>query len=200
VFAKRVRLFKYVPFAEFVFLAGSMAVGRMHEDSDFDVIVGVREGRAWTTWFLSSLIFQLRGWREHPGVNKSNRVAMTHFASVDGYKLEPPYDNYKEGGYAWHDLYMGMIPAIGDESGFDIFFKANDWMNPKREYKRHEKYIGGARSAFKKFWEFVLGGWFGDFIEKVLRKWLTKRLEDESRLSDHARVRYDDHRIEVYRG
>ena len=57
IFKKRSRLFKYIPFVDFVLLAGSMATGRVHEKSDFDVIIGVRRGRVFTSWFLSALSF-----------------------------------------------------------------------------------------------------------------------------------------------
>ena len=45
------QLFQYVPF-DFVFAAGSMAMGTVRQDSDFDVLVGVRHGRIFTARFL----------------------------------------------------------------------------------------------------------------------------------------------------
>ena len=57
VFEKRVKLFRYVPFVEFVLLAGSMATGRVHKKSDLDLIVGVRGAGGFSAWFLSSVIF-----------------------------------------------------------------------------------------------------------------------------------------------
>jgi len=98
VFEKRVRIFRHVPFVEFVLLAGSMATGKVREKSDFDVIVGVREGRVWTTWFASTLALQLRGWREHPGVDQTNRISLSHFAAPKGYRFGEPYNAY------WQDV------------------------------------------------------------------------------------------------
>lgn len=193
VFEKRVKLFRYIPFIEFVLLAGSMAMGRVHEKSDFDVIIGVRSGRIFTAWFLSALIFELFGWRETPGRDTSEKVGMPHFAAPEGYTLTPPYDAY------WNDLYERLIPALGDETRMAEFFAANDWLNPPRVYKRHEKYIGSANSWCKKVVEFVLGGWLGNIFESVLKKWLVKKIENPKKLGYKPRVFWDDTKIELYR-
>lgn len=193
VFEKRVKLFRFVPFVEFVLLAGSMATGRVHEKSDFDVIVGTRQLRVFTTWFLSSLALQLRGWREHPGVNKSNRIALTHFATPKGYTLSPPHDPY------WKDLYRKLIPVAGNEEHMEQFFAANGWLNPPRVYERHKKYMNLKKSWIKRCLEFTLGGRPGNFIEKVLRKWLVKRLENSEKLGYRPRLVYSDDKLEIYR-
>lgn len=193
VFEKRVKLFRYVPFVEFVLLAGSMVTGRVHEKSDFDVIVGVRSGRVFSAWFLSSFIFQLFGWREHPGRDTANRFGMPHFAAPGGYTLTPPYDAY------WQNLYKKLIPALGDEERMREFFAANDWLKPPRDYVRHEKYIGGASSWCKKVIEFLLHGRIGNLIEGVLKKWLVKKIENPDKIGYKPRVFWDDTKIELYR-
>ena len=193
VFEKRVKLFRYVTFVEFVLLAGSMATGRVHAKSDFDVIVGVREGRVFSAWFLSAFIFQLFRWREHPGRDTTNRFGMPHFAAPPGYTLTPPYNAY------WDDLYRKLIPALGDEKRMAEFFSVNTWVTPPRVYKRHEKYIGGANSLCKRLSEFVLGGWLGNLFEHVLKKWLVKKIKNEEKLGYKPRVFWDDTKIELYR-
>jgi len=194
VFEKRVKLFRHVPFVEFVLLAGSMATGRIHEDSDFDVIVGVREGRVFTAWFFSALLFQLRGWREHPGTNQSDRFGMSHFVAPDGYKLSPPYDPY------WQNLYQKLIPVLGDEKKMAQFFSANDWLEPKRAYKRHEKYLISRKSFYKHYKEFELGGRLGNFVERRMKRRLVeKRIKDPKKLGYKPRVHWDDHKLELYR-
>lgn len=193
VFEKRARLFRHVPFVEFVLLAGSMATGKVREESDFDVILGVRYGRVWTAFFFSSLFYELRGWREHPGVRKRNRVAVTHLATPRGYKLSGPYDAY------WENLYQKLIPAMGDERKMAEFFTANDWLQPLRAYERHERYIGEAQSVLKRFLEFILGGRFGDVLERALKKWLTKRLQHPAKLGYKPRLVLSDDKLEIYR-
>ncbi len=193
VFEKRAKLFRYIPFVDFVMLAGSMATGKINEQSDFDVILGVKRGRVFTAWFLSSFMFQLRGWREHPGVNKSNRVAMAHLATPGGYELTPPYDAY------WENLYRRIVPAMGNETLIEEFFRTNLWMNPPREYKRDEKYLGSATSGVKMFLEFLLGGKLGNFAENILKKMLVKRLENPEKLGDRKSTRLNSSHIPLSR-
>ena len=193
LFERRVRLFKHVPFAEFVLLAGSMATGKVHKKSDFDVIVGVREGRIWTTLFLSSLIFHLRGWRDSPRVEGRNRIGLSHFATPNGYRLNSPHDAY------WENLYQKLIPAIGDEEKMKEFFLTNDWLSLPRIYKRHEKYIGELNSLSKKVGEFLLDGLFGDWFEIILKKSFEKRVKDSKKLGYKSRAIFSDERLEFYR-
>jgi len=193
IFEERVRLFRHVPFVEFVLLAGSMATGKVHEKSDFDVIIGVREGRVFSAWFFSAFLFQLLGWREHPGKNATNRFGMPHFAAPRGYTLTPPYDAY------WNNLYSKLIPAFGDETRMAEFFSANDWIRPIRVYTRYEKYIGSVSSWCKKVIEFLLGGRIGNLLEGVLKKWLVKKIKNPKKLGYKPRVFWDDTKIELYR-
>ena len=48
----RIWLFRLIPFVDFILVAGSMAMGNPCEDSDFDVIVGVRRGRIFSAVLL----------------------------------------------------------------------------------------------------------------------------------------------------
>ncbi|MDZ4231209.1 MAG: hypothetical protein U1C52_00240, partial [Patescibacteria group bacterium] len=52
-FLRKVKLFRFVPFVEFVLASGSLATGKVHEGSDFDVMVGVRPGRIFTARFFA---------------------------------------------------------------------------------------------------------------------------------------------------
>ena len=193
VFEKKAKLFRYIPFVEFVLLAGSMAAGKVHEKSDFDVIIGVRSGRVFTTWFFAALTFQLFGWREKPGIDTSNRFGLSHFTTPNGYTLSPPYNVY------WVDLYKKLIPVIGDEKKLTQFFDVNDWVEPTRVYTRHEKYLGNKRSWFARCWEFTLGGRLGDFIEGRLRVWLSIRLENPEKIGYKPKLVYNDDKLELYR-
>jgi len=192
-FEKRSRLFKYIPFVEFVLLAGSMATGKVHEKSDFDVILGVRNGRVFTSWFFSALFFEVFRWREKPGRDATDKFGMSHFAAPGGYKLSGPYDAY------WENLYRNLIPVMGHEKRIEEFFIANDWLSPRRVYVRHERYLGGIDTAFKKFLEFILGGSFGNFAERYLKKWLVKKIKDPAKLGHGPRVHWSDEKLELYR-
>src|SRR3989344_7737796 len=63
ILQRRSRLFRYIPFIDFVLVSGSMAMGDAKENSDFDVIIGARRGRIFTVRFLCWLVFSIFGWR-----------------------------------------------------------------------------------------------------------------------------------------
>ncbi len=56
-------LFNFVPFLDSVFIAGSLAIGNIHENSDFDVIVKTTESKLYTSRFFCLLLFGLFNWR-----------------------------------------------------------------------------------------------------------------------------------------
>jgi len=171
-----------------------MATGKVREESDFDVILGVREGRVFTAWFFAALWSQILGWREHPGVNQENRFGMSHFVAPGGYKLSPPYNAY------WQNLYQKLIPVMGDEKKIAEFFEANDWMEPKRAYKRDERYMGYKKSIYKKYKEWELGGRLGDFVEKRTMAWLVKKkVKNQRKLGYKPKVHWSEDKLELYR-
>lgn len=173
IFSRRVRIFRQIPFVDFVFLSGSMATGNIRENSDFDLIVGAREGKIFTTFFISALFTEILGSRESQSRkrNPSNKFGLNHFVTPKGYKLSQPYDKH------WQELYGKIIPAFGDENLMAKFFKANDWIEPERVYKRSEFYLGNEKSFLRRVREKIFGGHFGNLIEAILRKLLTRRFK-----------------------
>jgi len=201
-FLRRVRLFKFVPFVDFVLAAGSLATGKLHENSDFDVIVGVKSGRIFTVRFMSVLTFGLFGWRRKKmthGEEASDKICLSHFVTPQAYKLKPPYNAY------WQELYESLVPVLGKEDKIDEFFKANDWMEPKRRYDT--KAYGGNPFHLKQndsFPKLLLGKTFsggsGDWLETVLKDFQIKRIEKSlpKNLGYKPRVIYDDDELEFH--
>src|SRR3989344_9230759 len=79
---KKIWLFKFIPGVDFVLVAGSLATGNVNKDSDFDVIVGAKQGRIFTARFLSVLFFGLFGWRRRKLSHKESardKICLNHF-------------------------------------------------------------------------------------------------------------------------
>ncbi len=187
-----------------------MATGQVHEKSDFDVIVGVRQGRIFTARFFAAAFFQLFGWRRSKLDEKleaSDKICMNHFVTPRNYRLSPPYNKY------WHNLYQNVVPVLGKEQAIADFLKANDWLTPARSYpasppaggfrgasKSDPRYLGEARSSLKSFLEWFLGGRFGGGIEKILRKDQVKRIESglPHSLGYKPRFIYNDDELEFH--
>jgi len=189
---KRAWLFRLIPFVDFVFVAGSMAMGRADENSDFDLIVGCRQGRIFTARFSCWVVFNLFGlWARHPAGadNESNKTNMTnktyksylsykdkfcfsHFVTPSAYRLSPPYDNYCQ------ILFSSLVPIYGNREEIQKFFDANtSWMNSGRMYKSDTRHVNKEKLKIIKMKEWLLNGYFGDLLEKFLKKIQIKKIE-----------------------
>ena len=196
-FLRRVRLFRFVPFVDFVLGGGSLATGKLHEESDFDVIIGVRQGRIFTARFFAVVFFGFLGWRRSKLDHKedsSDKICLNHFVTPRSYRLSPPYNDY------WNQLYESLVPVIGNESLISDFFKANDWMDSLRTYKRDSRYLGKGHSLLKGFLEWFFGSRFGDEIEKMLKRDQIKRIESglPHTLGHKPRFIYNDNELEFH--
>lgn len=196
-FLRRVRFFRFVPFTDFVLASGSLVTGKLHEKSDFDVIVGIRQGRIFTARFFAVVIFGILGWRRSKLDHKedsSDKICLNHFVTLRSYRLNPPHNEY------WNYLYQNLVPVLGNENQVGGFFQSNDWMNPLRTYKRESRYLGKGQSLFKKFLEWLFGGRFGDGIEEMLKENQVKRIESglPHSLGYKPRFIYNDDELEFH--
>jgi len=148
-FLNRAGLFQFIPFADFVLAAGSLAMGNIRKDSDFDVIIGAKFGRIFTVRFFSAAVFGLFGWRrdkESHGERASDKICLNHFVTPSNYCLRPPYNAY------WQKLYENLVPIAGDKEKINAFFIANVWLDKKRGYVNIDRrHIFPDKSLFATF-------------------------------------------------
>ncbi len=190
------RFFSFVPFLDFVIIAGSLALGNVHENSDFDVIVGVRAGRIFTVRAFCLFIFGALGLRRKGKDGKaasSDKVCFSHFVTPAAYRLSPPYNDY------WRALYHGIAPVYGREKAVREFFKANDWVGgkPAADWKRFKPTIFNPARIFL---EFVLHEFLGDIFEKFVKKIQLERIKKSLKRDAgyKPRLRYDDEELEFH--
>ncbi len=182
-FLSRIWPFRFIPFIDFVLASGSLATGNMNENSDFDVIVGVRQGRIFTARFLCWLFFGLLGWRAKHSVklqrpadiqyftllnvrySSSDKLCFNHFITPNAYRLSPPYNKY------WKKLYKNLAPVYGDPEIIQKFFDANsDWAGPVRNSPPNGSLGPRLRAGVvSNGMEWLLSGTFGDWLEKILK-------------------------------
>ena len=165
-FLKLRPLFAYIPFVDFVLVAGSLALGNAHPDSDFDVIVGARTGKIFTVRDFCVFIFGILGIRRRGIDHKkssSDKICFNHFVTPNAYRFSPPYNEY------WVKLYQNLVPVYGNEEAVRDFFRVNDWAPRKRIF--NEKCWQKTRfNLIRSFLEFVLSGFLGDFFENFTKK------------------------------
>jgi hypothetical protein len=204
-FLSRTWPFQYIPFIDFVFAAGSLATGNMREESDFDVVVGVRKGRIFTVRFLCFLIFKPLGWwATHPD-NAKDKICFNHFVTPNAYRLSPPHNEY------WKKLYLSLVPIYGDPHIIQKFYRANaGWLGEARLYQEDYKHKYKKSGKIKKILEWVLsdrlasnirsGTRLGDRLEQVLRKVQIRRIEKslKSQPGYKPRIIYSDDELEFH--
>lgn len=175
LFLRRSWPWQHTPFAEFVLAAGSMAIGNVHEHSDFDVIVAAKRGRIFTARFFSILVFGALGWRRpklsHRGA-ASDKICLNHFVTEAAYRLKEPHDDY------WRTLYRSLVPIAGEAKQINAFLKANaDWMGARRTYRDDLRHARRVPSKFKTWLEKKLSGPFGNRLEERLKRIQIRRIE-----------------------
>src|SRR3989344_5939281 len=69
-FLHHVKLFRFIPFIDFIFASGSMALGSVRDASDFDLIVGARPGRIFTVRFFALAFFGFARLRRKKNASK----------------------------------------------------------------------------------------------------------------------------------
>ena len=189
--------FSYLPFVDFVLGAGSMALGNVHKNSDFDVIVGCRSNRIFTARFFCVLIFGLFGWRRrkliHHTEEASDKICFNHFVTEKSFKLSPPYNIY------WRELYKNLAPIFGEPAVIKKFYEANGWADAV--YFADKRHIFKKSNSGKIFWETILNGWLGDYLEKFLKAVQIKRIEKNLKKEANGfqpRVKYGDEELEFH--
>lgn len=195
-FLKAVRLFRLVPFADFVMASGSLVTGALRESSDFDVLVGAREGRILTNRFFAVLVLGLtRNWKHkmhERGVAK-DMMCLNHFVTPKAYKLRPPYTEYDR------EVYSKLVFVVGNEEKAREFFEANDWLKIKEPHRRDSWYLGDKKSVVRKVLELFLGGKFGDLFEKWM-SFQTRKIREglPAKMPEGARFVCSEHELEFH--
>jgi len=199
IFLKRSWPFRFIPFVDFVFGAGSMAVGDVTPASDFDVIMGAKNGRIFTARFFSILFFGLLGWRrkklDHQEV-ASNKICLNHFVTKNSYRLAAPHTS------SWKNLYASLVPIFGKEEEMDKFWRANsDWVKIEKKRTYDLRHRLESASTFKSLCEKILNNRIGDVLEKFLRHIQVRRIEEslkKERFGHEPRIIYSDAELEFH--
>lgn len=198
-FSRRARLFRFIPFVEFALGAGSMAVGNVTSCSDFDVIIGARQGRIFTARFLAVTAFGIFGWRrkrlDH-SETAQDKVCLNHFVTERAFCLAGPHTD------SWRNLYANLVPIYGLPARINDFWAANSsWMVVKKEWGDDLRHRYRGPSWFKSSVEFLLSGIAGDILEVFLKYIQVARIGRSLRaapLGYKPRIIYTDYELEFH--
>ena len=199
LFLKRIWPFSLIPFIDFVFASGSLATGKIHENSDFDVLIGVKENRIFTVRFFCFLIFSLLGWRRKKmsrDGDESDKICLNHFVTSKKYRLSSlKYNDYQK------SLYANLVPILGDKKLIQEFWDANkDWMEYRKEYLADYRHYYAEKKFYQKFLEYFLSGKAGDILEKVFKRIQMGFSERSAKteINPNSRIIFSDQELEFH--
>jgi len=202
---KCIPLFRFLPFVEGVFVSGSLAVGTVRKNSDFDFLIVSRLNRLYTLRLFSVLLFGVFGMRKTKifpmslfelfenrkifgheyGVNMTkDNVCLNHYISTNSLAMK---DRLVEGMF----LYTRLVPIyVRGEMLINHFFQANEWIRDyffRSSFGERVRYSERPRVVYS--WnpiraclEFIFRGRMGDALEGYMYTWQKKRIPEEQNL------------------
>lgn len=198
-FMRYARPFRHIPFVEFVFGAGSMAIGDVTPNSDFDVIVSAAKKRIFTARFFSILFFELFGSRRKKidhHESAADKICLNHFITEDAFSVAPPHGPYRK------MLYRNLVPLFGSSEKMNQFWQANaPWLGNARRVSLDARYIGAHSSRIKQAIETILGGNLGDKLEAIVKYLQIRRIEKglaHTALGYRPRIHWSDKELEFH--
>lgn len=196
---KIIRWLQIIPYLRMIAISGSLALNNTRKESDFDLLIVVRDKRIWLTRFLITLMVQLMSKRRHKSFTK-DRICLNHYIT-DKY-LEIKFMSLYNA-----QTYAHMIPVLEIQKGiYKKFQKNNSWAKnylaswPELNI-RHNKSIKAnfLLRGIAKIGETCLDGKVGNLLEKFVKK-IQEPLIQKNPLTHKkgGRVTVDDTQLEFH--
>lgn len=191
--------FQIAPWLRGMFVSGSLAMGTVNSESDFDMLVIVEPGRLYLArLFLSGLASLMRARRTRYDTSAPDKFCFNHF--ITGNALTIRHESlYNAQTYA--HLYSLDLNSLPGE-----FFAANLWINKfVFNFTPHQKTIRRSirRSAgllsLAVFIEKIFSGWLGDLLEGFARSYQQRRIaSNPTTTAPGGRIVFNDTELEFH--
>ncbi len=167
------KILSFVPFIRMVAICNDLAYFNAPSESDIDFFVVVKSGRIWTTRFLTTVIlFVFRLWRH--GKKIKNRICLSFFITDNNLSLEEIA--YKDDVYLKFWV-LQILPLLDKDSAYQNFLKENSWATkdfPGFFRNLPSQKIEIETKILQIFFEKILEGRLGNFLEKILKSFQLK--------------------------
>jgi hypothetical protein len=189
-----------VPWFQGMFISGSLALGRVSPESDFDILVLVKPGRLYSARLALSLVASMLGARRTRFETvASDKFCFNHYLTTDALQIKHE-SLYNAQTYA-HLVPMLISPDLGGK-----FFSANLWINkylynftPHQQTIRRTVRPSSFLKGIAKISEFVFQGSIGDMTERLARSFQQKRIwANPITHAPGGRVVYTDTELEFH--
>lgn len=196
---KIIRRLQIIPYLRMVAVSGSLALNNTKKESDFDLLIVVKNKRIWLARFLITSFIQLMGRRRHKNITE-DRICLNHY--ITDKSLEIKFKSLYNA-----QTYAHIVPVLEIEEWiYNKFQKANKWVKdylvfwPDMEIKNFKTLrISSLLKAVAKIGEVCLDNKLGDFSE-----WFLKKIQQYSIKKDPltykkgGRITIDDSQLEFH--
>lgn len=185
--AKKIRS---VPFLKAIFVCNTVGAEQSVEDSDIDFLIITHPKRIWIVRFLTNFILRLWRLRTY-GKRIKNRICLSFY--LDAHHLS--LSNYR---IAEDDIHLAywlyqMLPIYDPGNLYPKFLQANSWSRKflpnleKRPVFTERLIVADSKlgHTWKRIWEKMWGGIYGDIIEKQSRliQWMKLKSEIKNKVN-----------------
>ncbi len=191
-------LLKFIPFLRMVAVCNNLAFGRVSIGSDIDLFIIADKGRLFTVRTFITFLFHFSGVRRH-GNKIAERFCLSFFVDDSALNLTNIAID--------KDIYLAfwiksILPLIDDGVSRE-FVLANNWarkyFEKDEDFRIDESRVAYGKSFLSRFFEILLDGVFGNFIENRLRKWQQKRARGKMEIAqESASLLINDHVLKFH--
>ena len=175
---------RHLPFVSAAALTGSEALNNSKQGSDIDVLIFVKPNRIWLARLFVSAYFQILGMRRH-GKYVENRFCLNHY--IQELKVLSDDRNI----YTAIE-YISLIPYFGADVVYEFQTLNLPWVKNHLLQPEFVKYKTPQGSLVKSFFESLLRGGFGNWLEGWVGSFQKRRIKvqeyilvDKDELSFH---------------
>lgn len=182
------RFLQFAPFLEMIGVNGSMTSGKISQNSDIDFLVVVKAGRIFTGRFFVTFLTYITGRRRY-GQKIAGRICLNRYHTDDFLEIFP-HDDYHG------KVFSKLFPILDLRDYYKRYKEVNSWLKNYGfvEAKYPKVKPGRLLGVIRKFFEWILSGRFGNFLDRRLGSWQKKRILNDIRTikAPKGRVRVSD--------
>jgi len=190
-----------VPFLRLAAVTGSLTAYNTRQESDFDLLVVTKKDRLWLTRTLVTALTGLLGIRRH-GQSTQDRICLNCYLTEDSLEIKP---EAKPRDFHSAQEYGRLTPLLEIKKGIcQEFLQKNSWLSqylnfypwPNKETAKKIK-PNSILSLIRTVAEWLLDDEIGDWLEKKLGIWQTKRINQKPNIEPADQI-YIDHQCLMF--
>ena len=192
------KFIRCVPFLRAIFVCNTVAAGTAQDVSDIDFFIIAQHGRVWLVRFFTNIILRLFNLRTY-GNNNSDKICLSFYVDDNNLNLEKLKATENDIHFAY--WITQMIPIFDPDGYWKKFLIANYWLKDYFPNLLNNYFFvnlverGSIAKVWKKAWEIMWFGAYGNMLEKQARDWQMLKIKlstkEKAELNDNGVVLND---------